>query len=156
MEEKNDLAKRILTIKKTFNAPVELVWEAWTQPEHVVKWWAPKGMDVKVVQHDFKVGGAWKYTMPMPDGNEFISEGIYSEIVSLKKIVTSANFRPMTEGVEMRSLFEQEGDKTHFTFSVVHPTEEYRIQQEKMGFYNGWGSALNRLESLLDILIKKP
>ena len=44
MEEKNDLAKRILTIKKTFNAPVELVWEAWTQPEHLVKWWAPRGM----------------------------------------------------------------------------------------------------------------
>jgi uncharacterized protein YndB with AHSA1/START domain len=155
MEEKNDLAKRILTIKKTFNAPVELVWEAWTQPEHVVKWWAPKGMDVKVVKHDFKVGGVWKYTMPMPDGNEFISEGIYSEIIKLKKIVTSANFRPMTEGVEMRSLFEQDGDKTLFTFSVVHPTEEYRVQQEKMGFYNGWGSALNRLESLLDTLIKK-
>jgi len=149
MEEKNDLAKRILTIKKTFDAPLELVWEAWIQPEHIVKWWAPKGMDVKVVKHQFKVGGEWKYTMLMPDGNEFISEGIYSEIIQLKKIITSANFRPMTEGVEMRSLFEKDGDKTHFTFSVVHPTEEYKIQQEKMGFYNGWGSALTRLEALL-------
>jgi uncharacterized protein YndB with AHSA1/START domain len=92
--------------------------------------------------------------MPMPDGNEFISEGIYSEIIKLKKIVTSANFRPMTEGVEMRSLFEKDGDKTHFTFSVVHPTEEYRIQQEKMGFYNGWGSALTRLESVLNASTK--
>ena len=149
MEEKNDLAKRILTIKKTFDAPLELVWEAWVQPEHIVKWWAPNGMDVKVVKHQFKVGGEWKYTMLMPDGNEFISEGVYSEIVTLKKIITSANFRPMTEGVEMRSLFEKDGDKTHFTFSVVHPTEEYKIQQEKMGFYNGWGSALTRLEALL-------
>src|SRR5436190_3222553 len=147
MEDANDLAKRVLTIKKTFNAPVEIVWEAWTQPEHVAKWWAPKGMNIKVVKHDFKVGDAWKYTMPMPNGSEFISEGIYSEIIKLKKIVTSANFRPMTEGVEMRSLFEKDGDKTHFTFSVVHPTEEYRIQQEKMGFYNGWGSTLSRLEA---------
>lgn len=154
MEEANDLAKRVLTIKKTFNVPVEIVWEAWTQPEHVVKWWAPKGMNIKVVNHDFKVGGTWKYTMPMPDGSEFISEGVYSEIIELRKIVTSANFRPMTEGVEMRSLFERDGDKTHFTFSVVHPTEEYRIQQEKMGFYNGWGSALTRLEAVLEMLIK--
>jgi len=152
MEEKNDLAKRILTIKKTFDAPLELVWEAWVQPEHIVKWWAPKGMAIKVVKHEFKVGGEWKYTMLMPDGNEFISEGVYSEIVMLKKIITSANFRPMTEGVEMRSLFEKDSDKTHFTFSVVHPTEEYKIQQEKMGFYNGWGSALTRLEALLATL----
>jgi uncharacterized protein YndB with AHSA1/START domain len=152
MAEKNDLAKRTLIIKKTFDAPIELVWEAWTQPDHIAQWWAPKGMPVKVVQHDFSVGGAWKYTMVMPDGSEFISEGIYSEIEVLKKIVTSANFRPMTEGVEMRTLFEKEGEKTHFTFSVVHPTEEYCIQQEKMGFYNGWGSALNRLEALVRAL----
>jgi uncharacterized protein YndB with AHSA1/START domain len=92
MEEKNDLAKRTLIIKKTFNAPIELVWEAWTQPNHIAQWWAPKGMPVKVVQHDFIVGGVWKYTMLMPDGNEFIPEGIYSEIVLLKRIVTSANF----------------------------------------------------------------
>lgn len=155
MENENDLAKRTLTIRKTLDAPVELVWEAWTQTEHIVKWWAPNGMDVKVVKHQFKVGGEWKYTMLMPDGNEFISEGVYSEIVQLKKIITSANFRPMTEGVEMRSLFEKDGDKTHFTFSVVHPTEEYKVQQEKMGFYNGWGSAFNRLEALLKTLNKK-
>lgn len=155
MENENDLAKRTLTIRKTLDAPVELVWEAWTQTEHIVKWWAPNGMNVKVVKHQFKVGGEWKYTMLMPDGNEFISEGVYSEIVQLKKIITSANFRPMTEGVEMRSLFEKDGDKTHFTFSVVHPTEEYKLQQEKMGFYNGWGSAFNRLEALLKTLNKK-
>lgn len=152
MEEKNDLAKRILTIRKTFYASVDIVWEAWTQPEHIAKWWAPKGMNVTIVKHEFKVGGEWKYTMLMPDGNEFISEGRYSEIVKLKKIVTSADFRPMTEGVEMHSLFEKDGDKTHFIFSVIHPTEEYKIQQEKMGFYNGWGTAFSRFESFLSSL----
>ena len=155
MENGNDLAKRTLTIRKTLDAPVELVWEAWTQAEHIVKWWAPKGMELKVVKHDFKVGGEWKYTMPMPDGTEFISEGVYSVIEVLKKIVTSANFRPMTEGVEMRTLFEKDGDRTHFTFSVVHPTEEYKMQQEKMGFYNGWGSAFTRLETVINLLLTK-
>ena len=141
----NDLAKRTLSLKKTFDAPVELVWEAWTQPEHISQWWGPKGMPIKVVEHNFKVGGKWKYVMPMPGGGEFISEGQYSEIVELKKIVTSANFRPMTEGVEIRAPFEKNGDKTNFIFSVVHPTEEYKLQQEKMGFYNGWGSTFERL-----------
>lgn len=154
MENENDLAKRTLTIRRTLDAPVELVWEAWTHTEHIVKWWAPKGMTVKVVKHDFKVGGEWKYTMPMPDGKEFISEGVYSVIEVLKKIITSANFRPMTEGVEMRTLFEKDGNKTHLTFIVVHPTEEYKMQQEKMGFYNGWGSAFTRLEDVIKSIKK--
>jgi uncharacterized protein YndB with AHSA1/START domain len=131
----NDLGKRTLTLKKTFDAPIELVWEAWTDPKHIAGWWGPKGMAVRIVQHNFKVGGNWKYVMAMPDGSEFIGEGVYSEIVKLEKIVTSA--------------IERKGKKTNFTFSVIHPTEEYCKQQEKMGFYNGWGSTFDRLQSYL-------
>ena len=90
--------------------------------------------------------------MPMPDGNEFISEGQYLEIVEFNKIITTTDFKPMTEGVELQVFFEADGDKTNFTFSVVHPTEEYCKQQEKMGFYNGWGSAFERLEALITSL----
>lgn len=145
----NDFKNRTLTIEKTFDAPLQLVWNAWTQSEHILKWWAPKGMDVEVIEHDFKVGGKWKYSMQMPDGNAFVSEGTYKEIVELQKIITSADFKPMTEGVELQAYFEAEGANTKFTFSVVHATPEYCKQQEEMGFYNGWGSALERLESLL-------
>jgi uncharacterized protein YndB with AHSA1/START domain len=153
MSKTNEAINRTLTLERTFNAPVKLVWEAWTQPEHIALWWGPKGMEIKVIEHDFRVGGKWKYVMPMPDGNEFISDGVYSEIVELEKIVTSANFKPMTAGVEMHALFEENGDKTIFTFKVVHPTEEYCKQQEKMGFYNGWGSAFDRLENHVSTLV---
>ncbi len=148
----SELNNRTLTIKKLFNVPIELVWEAWTQPSHIALWWGPKGMEVNVLEHDFKVGGKWKYSMPMPDGNEFISEGIYSSIVHHEKIISSADFKPMTEGVEIQALFKKEGDQTHFTFNVVHPTEEYCKQQEKMGFYNGWGSVFDGLGSYLTSL----
>ena len=147
MSEANN---RTLTIEKTFDAPLKLVWEAWTQPEHVAKWWGPKGMEVKVVAHDFKVGGQWKYVMMMPNGNEFISEGEYSEIIEFKKIVTSTNFIPMTMGVTLEILFEEKGATTSFIFNCIHPTEEYCQQQEKMGFYNGWGSTFDRLEVFLN------
>lgn len=146
----NDLNSRTVIIERTFKAPLELVWEAWTKPEHIAHWWGPKGMDVKIEEHNFIVGGKWKYTMLMPDGNEFISEGEYLEIESGKKIVTTANFLPMTENVELHMMFEAKGEQTQFTFLVVHPTEEYRIQQEKMGIYNGWGSAFDRLEAFLE------
>ncbi len=143
------LADRTLTIKRTFNAPIQLVWDAWTQAEHITRWWGPKGMETEVVAHDFRVGGQWKYIMQMPDGTEFIAEGEYAEIMAPTKLITSADFRPMTEGVVLEVLLEAEGEQTHFTFNVIHPSEEYCKQQEAMGFYNGWGSTFDRLAELL-------
>lgn len=147
----DDLSKRTLTIERTLDASVEVVWEAWTNPEHLAQWWG-RGMPVKVIHHDFRVGGAWKYVMAMPDGMEFTTEGVYAEIVEHEKIVTSADFKPMTEGVIMQVLFKAAGKKTLFTFHVIHPTEEYCKQQEKMGFYNGWGSVFTRMNDFVSSL----
>src|SRR5262245_18889233 len=110
MEKQNEIDKRVLTIRKTFSVRRRTVWDAWTRPEHIVQWWAPPGMKITVEQHEFKVGGIWKYAMPMPDGSQFTSEGVYREIIAPEKIVTSANFRPMTEGVTIHVLFEERGD----------------------------------------------
>ena len=107
---------RTLTVKRIFNAPLPVIWDAWTPSDQNVRWWAPQGMDVLVITHDFRIGGKWKYAMVMPDGNAFLSDGA----------------------------------KTKFTFQVIHPTPEYRQQQKAMGFYNGWGSALDRLAATLD------
>jgi len=145
----NNETNRTVTIERIYKAPLELVWEAWTKPEHIANWWGPKGMQTRVLEHEFKVGGKWKYAMAMPDGKDFISEGTYTEIIPLQKIVCSADFKPMTEGVELQILLEEDGADTKFTFKVIHATEEYKIQQEKMGIYNGWGSAFDRLEAFL-------
>lgn len=67
-------------------------------------------MKINVVEHDFKVGGKWKYIMPMPDGKEFISEGKYLEIVEFRKIYTTADFKPMTMGIEISVLFDEDDD----------------------------------------------
>ena len=152
MNNGSNKKNRTLSIEKVFDATIETVWEAWTNPDHVIKWWAPPGMKIEIIEHNFKVGGKWKYSMPMPDGNLFISEGTYLAIEPPKRIVTTADFKPMTEGVELHVSFEAEGDKTRFTFSVVHETEDYARQQEKMGFYNGWGSAFKRMEIVLKSL----
>lgn len=141
---------RTVTIRRTFDAPVNLVWKTWTQPEHIAKWWSPKGIKTEIIKYEFIVGGKWKFLMPMPDGKEFIAEGVYTEIVKFEKIISKAAFKPMTEDVEIQALFKENEGKTDFTFNVVHPTVEYRIQQEKMGLLNGWGSVFDRLEVLLE------
>ncbi|MDW3647112.1 MAG: SRPBCC domain-containing protein [Bacteroidia bacterium] len=144
-----ELENRTLTLTRTFNAPIKLVWEAWTKPEHIAHWWGPKGMKVNIIEHNFELGGQWRYSMTMPNGAEFITEGIYSLIEELKRIHSSADFKPMTEGVELQSIFEEAGDKTNFTFHVIHETEEYCKQQEEMGFYKGWGSVFDNLSEYL-------
>ena len=101
MNSSNEAKNRTLTIKKVFNAPVNLVWNAWTEVEQIVQWWAPQGMKIQVVEHNFTVGGKWKFSMPMPNGGDFVSEGTYLEIIEHQKIVTSADFQPMTENVEL-------------------------------------------------------
>lgn len=141
----SDLSKRTLTIERTFDAPVNLVWEAWTKPEHISKWYGPQGMETTIVEHDFTVNGKWKYSMLMPNNGEFIAEGQFTEIVEGSKVVSTADFKPMTEGVILEALFEAKGNQTAFTFNVIHKTEEYCKQQEEMGFYNGWGSTFDRL-----------
>ena len=150
MSNTNDLKNRTLTITRLIDAPIQLVWDAWTQAKHIASWWGPKGMETKILAHDFKVGGAWKFAMKMPNGSDFIADGVYSEIVPPTKLITSANFRPMTEGVELQVLLTAQGDKTEFVFHVVHATSEYCQQQEAMGFYNGWGSTFDRLEEFLE------
>lgn len=145
-----EITNRTLSIERTFNAPLKSVWEAWTKAEDITNWWVSKGMDFSVVEHNFEVGGSWKYIMKMPDGSEFISDGVYSEIIHERKIETSANFKPMTEGVILVATFEAAGEQTKFSFSVIHETEEYCKQQEQMGFYKGWGSVFDRLQSLVE------
>ena len=146
----NELATRTLSLERTFDVPVKSVWNAWSHAQLIASWWVPKGMDFTVVEHNFEAGGSWKYIMKMPDGSEFISDGIYSEIIQERKIETSANFKPMTEGVIMVVQFEADGEKTRLGFSVIHVTEEYCKQQEQMGFYKGWGSVFDRLKDLLE------
>ncbi|MEO9483871.1 MAG: SRPBCC domain-containing protein [Ekhidna sp.] len=149
MPRTNDAQNRTITIQRTLDAPIALVWEAWTNAEHIVKWWGPKGIATKIVTHEFKVGGKWKYIMAMPNGRDFIAEGEYLEIDEPGKLITTANFLPMTEGVTMEVLLTAKGEQTDFTFNVIHPTEEYKLQQEKMGVYNGWGSVFNQLAEFL-------
>lgn len=149
MSNEDDFLRRTVTIERLLNAPIELVWEAWTVPEHIVQWWNPRGSDTKIEKHEFVEGGEWKYTMMMPNGRPFIAEGRYIEIVYHERICSMADFKPMTQGVEIQSIFSAQGDKTQFTFHVVHPTEEYKVQQERMGIQNGWGSVFNRLEEFL-------
>lgn len=86
---------RVVRIERIFDAPRELVWRAWTEPEHMTRWWGPKGFTVPHCTIDFRVGGKILVAMQSPEFNEgrpIWSTGIYREIVPLERIVCTDSF----------------------------------------------------------------
>jgi uncharacterized protein YndB with AHSA1/START domain len=75
-------------ISRVFNAPRELVWKAWTEPNRVVEWLGPKGATpARVIQHDFRVGGVFLSAMKIPNGSELCARFVYREIVPISRLV---------------------------------------------------------------------
>ena len=85
-------AERELVITRIFDAPSELVWKAWTDPERVMRWWGPKGFTAPFCKIDFRVGGVYLYCMRSPEGKDYWNTGVYREIVPLERIVCTDSF----------------------------------------------------------------
>jgi uncharacterized protein YndB with AHSA1/START domain len=85
MEETNHTENRELRSTKVFNAPVDIVWEVWTNPEHIVNWWGPDGFTNTIHKMDVEVNGEWNLTMHGPDGTNYPNKSIFKEIIPFKK-----------------------------------------------------------------------
>lgn len=86
------LSEQDLLITRTFDAPRELVWKAWTDPERVKRWWGPKEFTAPFCNIDLRVGGVSLYCMRSPDGKDYWSTGVYREIVKPERIVCTDSF----------------------------------------------------------------
>ena len=82
-------ADREIVITRVFDAPRELVWEAWTNPEHVVQWWGPRGFTTTIHEMDVRPGGVWHQTMHGPDGADYPNKSIFVEVVKPKGLSPS-------------------------------------------------------------------
>jgi uncharacterized protein YndB with AHSA1/START domain len=70
-----------LIITRIFDAPRELVWKAWTEPEQLMRWWGPKSFTSPVCKIDLRVGGVYLYCMRSPEGQDYWNTGVYKEII---------------------------------------------------------------------------
>jgi uncharacterized glyoxalase superfamily protein PhnB/uncharacterized protein YndB with AHSA1/START domain len=126
--KKESTADREITLSRVFNAPIELVWEVWTNPDHIKNWWGPSGFTSTIHLMDVKAGGEWNLTMHSPDGTNFKNKSIYKEVVLHKKIVYEHVSAPkFITTVE----FEAQEDKTLINWQMVFPTKEEFIQTVK-------------------------
>lgn len=85
-EQSSDPAREIHSTR-VFQAPRELVWRAWTEPEHLAQWWGPKGFRNTFQEFDFRPGGHWRFVMHGPDGQDYKNESVFVEITEPERIV---------------------------------------------------------------------
>ncbi len=83
----NDTANTELRITRMLGGPIDLVWEVWTNTEHIANWWGPSGFTNTIHRMDVMAGGEWRLTMHGPDGKRYPNKSVFIEIVPFKKIV---------------------------------------------------------------------
>ena len=76
-----------IRIIRVYEAPVNSVWDAWTDPNQASKWWGPRGFSITTHSKDLKPGGIWHYTMHGPDGTDYPNKAFYHEVVEHQKLV---------------------------------------------------------------------
>jgi uncharacterized protein YndB with AHSA1/START domain len=125
---KSNTQDRELTISKKLNAPVELVWEAWSNPEHIASWWGPEGFTTTISVMDLTPGGEWNLVMHGPDGTDYKNQSIFKEVIPFKKIVYEHISAPkFTATVD----FEEQGDQTLINWNMLFETAEEFIRVVK-------------------------
>lgn len=153
-----------VVITRTFNAPRELVWKAWSDPELFKQWWGPNGFTAPVCEIDFRVGGKYLNAMRSPEGKDFYGTGTYKEIVPMDRIVYTdsfadekgnvvpATYYDMTETFPMVTLvtviLEDDGDKTKMT--IRHSELENLDPEASADMETGWGQSLDKMAEAIE------
>ena len=156
-----------MVITRTFDAPRELVWKAWTDPRYVMQWWGPKGFTAPVCKMDFRVGGKSLLCMKSPDGQVFWNAIEYHEIVPNEKIVSSMYFadaegnrveaehygieHEAIDGAYDVTLFEDLGNgQTKLTHIGNEPMESAK----NSGQLEGWNQILDKVNAVIAELVR--
>jgi uncharacterized protein YndB with AHSA1/START domain len=141
---------REIVMTRVVDAPRRLVFEAWTNPEHVPHWLlGPEGWTMPVCEIDLRVGGAWRYVWRKEDGAEMAMSGIYREVVRPERIVSTERWGPdWPETVNTVQLVETAG-RTTITITVLYPSKEARDMALQTGMKEGMNQGFARLDELL-------
>lgn len=139
-----------LVLERVVDVPRDLVWKAWTTPEHVAKWFTPKPWFISDCEIDLRPGGIFRTVMNGPDGEQAINHFCYLEIVPNERLVWTDALLPGYRPAEKPFLtaiitLEAHGNGTKYTAMAMHRDEATQKQHEEMGFFDGWGTVLDQM-----------
>ena len=154
-----NLDKKELHIVREFNAPIELVWRAWTEPELIDQWWAPRPWKTKTKSMDFRTGGRWLYSMNGPEGEVHWCKADFKNIV-IGSMYEGLDGFCDENGVENTEIpvqnwtvrFFGSEDKTRVEVTNSFSTVEALKTIVEMGFKEGFTMAHGNLDELLESL----
>ena len=115
------VAGRELTISRLVNAPRSLVWDVWTQPEHIRHWWGPNGFRSSILEMDVQPGGVWDFIMHGPDGTDYKNKSVYKEVVKYEKLVYDHISGPK---FQFTVTFTGQGNQTLISIQMLFDTPE--------------------------------
>ncbi len=142
-----------LVLERTVDVAPELVWKAWTTPELLVQWFAPKPWSTTSCEIDLQPGGGFSTTMRSPEGDEYPSTGCILVVEEGSTLVFTSGlgpgFRPQIAegGFPFTAVIsiEPDGSGTRYTATAIHADAPAKKSHEDMGFVEGWGAALDQL-----------
>ena len=138
-----------ILITREFDAPKHLVYEAWTTPELVKRWWSGKRGEMTIAEIDLRVGGMWRYVMVADGGFEVAFHGEYREIVPNERIVSTEVYEGMPDGEALNTLTLNEADgRTTMTILVEHSIKEHRDAHINSGMEAGMQESMDLLEQV--------
>lgn len=149
MSEKNKSNE--LKMTRIYDAPVKVVWEAWTDPKQVEKWWGPRGFTLTTHSKDLRPGGHWHYTMHGPDGTDYPNKTVYLEVDECKRLVYDHggnDDRPPLFRVTV--LFQEIDGRTQMQMTMTLPTPEEAEQTKKFIKDAGGNATWDRLAEYLE------
>jgi uncharacterized protein YndB with AHSA1/START domain len=111
--------EREIVITRLFDAPRDLVFRVWTDPNHVVHWWGPNGFTNTIHEMDVRPGGVWRFVMHGPDGVDYENKVVYHEVVEPERLVYTLGGAEGDEGHEVTVTFTELGDKTSITMQSL-------------------------------------
>jgi uncharacterized protein YndB with AHSA1/START domain len=145
-----------LVLEREVDVPPGSVWAAWTQPEKLKQWFAPKPYTTPNCEIDLRPGGIFRTVMRSPEGEEFDGAGCFLEVVENSRLVwTSAlgpGFRPnAAEDLAFTAIISLEptASGTRYTAVAMHSEAAACARHAEMGFHDGWGAALDQLVALV-------
>lgn len=144
---------KVIVGSRVFDAPRALVFEAWTDPNHLSNWWGPDGFSLTTREFEFRPGGVWRFVMHGPDGRDYENRVIFDEIVTPERIAYHHGDGDDVEGVRFRTLvtFEDLGGRTRLTMRGTFPSAEERERViREYGADKGLVQTLSRLADYLE------
>src|SRR5258708_36107401 len=140
---------REIVMTRVFDAPRTLVWDAFTKPELLKRWFGPRGWSLAVCEVDLRVGGGFRFVLRGPDRRDMGMRGVYREIVPPERSVHMESFDDYPGESQVTGVFIEQGGKTTLTATVLYPSKEVCDAVIKSGMDHGAAESYDKLAELL-------